>query len=54
MRYVCTEENPWDESKGEYACHPDAKYIDDIDFGDEYCAKYRCPHCDTIIYKVLN
>lgn len=46
-RHICTEEDPWDETKGN-AIHPKAKRVAD---NDAYVDTYQCPCCG-IRYKV--
>ena len=53
-RFVCTAANPWTEENGARAIHPDAKYLEDRDFGlGVYCEKYECPHCGKVFYVEL-
>lgn len=42
-RYVCTKDAPWSAEKGDWAQHPDAKWIDEC--SDSCCNYYRCPNC---------
>lgn len=45
--FTCTKEEPWNREKhGPRAIHPDAKEVDEIDYGGgEYCVAYKCPNC---------
>ncbi len=47
VRFRCTKETPWDQSKGTPVDHVDAVETDeDSDFGGgEYCVLVRCPNC---------
>jgi hypothetical protein len=42
-RYVCTKDNPWDQSKGTPAQHPDA--VDDGECWEGCCDYYKFPNC---------
>lgn len=53
-KFICTKNDPWTPEKGKSAVHPDAKYIDDIDYGlGENCAQYKCPHCGKYFEKEI-
>jgi len=48
--FVCTEEDPWNESKSNSAIHPDAQLMATSDFvqwGEWEKQRYKCPHCKT-------
>jgi hypothetical protein len=40
--YICTKEDPWNESKGKRATHPDAISVSSY---SDYVDCYKCPNC---------
>lgn len=53
-RHQCTKDDPWTPEKGDWAAHPDAESLGDVDFGaGETCAKWRCPHCGRVFFEEL-